>query len=162
VITTMRARPASGERAISSGQNDQDGEQRERDHPVGETHQNGIETAAEIAGYDTEHAADRRRNDGRGQPDDDRHAPAVEQPCQEIAAEIVGPERMRGRGAGEPVQEIGLGRIDPGERQDPGCGEAGERQRRPEGRDGGEGRARDAHPSRPSLPSSAIRGSSAA
>ena len=103
-ISRMRYRLAPSECATDRGQpelaevdrreHDQQRQQRQRDHRVSQPHQQGVGAAAGVACDQTDRRAEQGRGERADQADEQRHLPAIEQAQQQVAAELVGAERM--------------------------------------------------------------------
>ncbi len=102
----------SGLFQVDSGQHDQQRQQRQGDDPIGHSHEQGIEAAAEIAGNQTESRAENRRSQGRGNPHQQRHLSAVEQAHQHVAAQLVGAQGMGEGRRGETLQQVDRLAVD--------------------------------------------------
>ena len=113
---------------VDGGQHDQQREQGERNHAVGEPHQDRVQPAAEIAGEDTDHGAQDRRQQGPGYADQKRDAPSVEQALEKVAAEIVGAQPVSGRWRLEAAEQVGRGRVDAAQLGDQRSGQRQEQQ----------------------------------
>ena len=114
---------------------DGDGEEDEGEghQDIGEPHDEGLDPATVVAGEEPEaHAHQHRRRRG-ADPREQRDARAPDETAEEIAAELVGAERMPGR-ARRPEPARRVHRVGVGERE-PGRGERG----RDGQRDGGHG-----------------------
>jgi hypothetical protein len=81
---------------VDRRQDDQQWQQRQGDDAVGQTHQEGVQRAAVVAGQEPERGADHGGEERGGQPDQQRHPAAVEQAQQQVAAELVGAQPVRG------------------------------------------------------------------
>ena len=102
--TMMRSRLIAGESAtarrdaellqIERREHDEQRQERQRDHAVGEAHQHRIEPAAAIAGDKSDRRAEDRGDQRGDDADEQRDPPAFEQPQQQIAADLVGAERV--------------------------------------------------------------------
>ena len=101
---------------VERGQHDQQRQERQRDDRVGAAHQYPIGPAAEIARGEPDKRAERRRGECRRDADDERYPAAAKQPYQDIAAQLVGAERVHERRPGQPVQQIDHVGIDAGNR----------------------------------------------
>ena len=93
-------------REIRRGHDDQQGQQRQGDHEVRDAHEHRIEPAAEIPSRESQHRADKRGHQRRGQPDEQRYSGALQEAKQEIAAELVGTDGVSPARARQPGQEI--------------------------------------------------------
>ncbi len=106
----LRRKPQFGQ--VDRAENDQQRQQRQGDHPIGEPHQHGIHALAEVAG---DHA-DGESNDAssrRGQhADQERNLPAQHQPHQFVPPRVVGSQRVFGGGRAVLRQQIRFVRID--------------------------------------------------
>src|SRR5262249_59939683 len=87
---------------------------------VARSHEHVVEPPAVETAEDTQEHAGRARYDHGDEADDERHAGAVEEAAQDVAAEGVRAERMRcaaaraPHGWGERLQQIVLDRIGGG------------------------------------------------
>ena len=91
---------------VERRQDDQQRQQRQRDHPVGGPHQERVNPAAVVSGKQSDHGADDRRGERRRQADDKRYPAAVKQPDQDIAADLVGAQRVRPTGPLKTVEQV--------------------------------------------------------
>jgi hypothetical protein len=103
---------------VDGRQDDQERQHGQRDHAVSDAHQHGIEPAAEIARHDADQRADDRREQRTRDADQQRHAAAVEQALEEIAAEIVGAQPVRPARRQQHVEGHGIGVVGRDERPD--------------------------------------------
>ncbi len=93
---------------IERAEHDEQRQQRQRDHAVGEAHQEAVEPAAEIARRvmptdEADHAAHQRRD----QADEQRDLAADHQPHQLVAPGIIGAEPVLRGGRIEAREQVG-------------------------------------------------------
>ena len=88
---------------VEDGNND-NGQQDFRDRliGIGEAHHQLLDTTAEIAGEQSQRRAERERHGHRQHTDCNRQPRAMNQPREQIAAEIVGAQHM------DPVAAVGI------------------------------------------------------
>ena len=84
------------------GEEDREGQRRQREPSVGEAHDHLVDPAAEIARNDAERRPDGAGKDHRGEADHHRDPGAKDQPREHVAAELVGAEEVFGAAAGLP------------------------------------------------------------
>ena len=108
---------------IDRRQHDQQRQERQGDHAIGEAHQRAVEPAAEIARDDADDGAQQRRQHGACDADQQRDPAAIQQTLQQVAAKVVGAEPVAGRGPFEAMEKIGRGGIDAPRRGDERSGE---------------------------------------
>ena len=85
--------------------------QRQRDHGVGDPHQEGIEPAAGIACHETDRGTDQRREEGADHADGQGDPAGVEEPQEHVAPQLVRPQGMgstRRLEAGQQVHGLGV------------------------------------------------------
>src|SRR2546421_7549697 len=87
------ARPHDG------GQEDREGQRRQRQPRVGHAHDDLVHPAPEVTGEDPQHRADHAREDDRGEADHHRDARAEDQAREHVAPDVVGAEQVRGAAA---------------------------------------------------------------
>ena len=105
---------------VDRRQHDQERQQRQGDHAVGQAHQQGVQPAAVIARPEADDGADDGGDEGGDEADEERHLAAIEQAQEEIAPQLVGAERMAERGALEAVEQIDRLGVDAACRLDQG------------------------------------------
>ena len=80
---------------------------------VDDAHEHAVRPSAEVAGEQSDEPADRGGDDDGDDPDADRHAGAVDQAQEDVAAEVVGAEQVTRRaGRLERVAEALCVRVD--------------------------------------------------
>ena len=100
-------------RAERGGEGERQHQAREGQEDVGDAHQHGVDPAAEISRGQPDREADRHHDDRDQGDDGQRDARAEEDARVDVAAELVGAERMRGRHRLQPVLEhLGWRRRD--------------------------------------------------
>ena len=91
-------------------------DERERELDVGDPHEHGGGPALDEPRGETEEAADPRGDEDRARADEEREPRAVEDAREEVAAELVGAERVAGRARRpEALDEVGRERVVGGE-----------------------------------------------
>ena len=85
---------------------------RERQAGVGGAHQEGVEPAALVAGDHGDGDADDAGDEHDGERHEQRHAGAVDQAAEHVAAEVVGAEDVVRRAAGEPRRLQAVGQVE--------------------------------------------------
>ncbi len=105
-----RRDPELGE--VHRPQHDQQRQQRQRDHAVGDAHQHRVRPPAEVARGDPDQQADARARRRRQHPHQQRHLPAHHQPRQLVAPGVVRAQPVRGRGRVEARQQVGGVGVD--------------------------------------------------
>ncbi len=93
-------------RADDGGEEDGEGQCRQREPGVGDAHDDLVRPAAEIAREDAQHGADHAGEDHRGEADDHRDPGAEDQPRQHVASELVGAEQVLGGAARLPERRM--------------------------------------------------------
>ena len=123
---------------VDGHQHDQERQERQGDHRIGQAHEERVQGAAVVAGDKAQGGADDRRAERRGQADGEGDLAAVEQAQQQVAPQLVGAERVGGRGrgeAGQQVDPVGIeaeGGLDQGR----GTGDGGEQHQHQQAREG--------------------------
>ncbi len=87
---------------------DRERQVREPVERVEETHQDVVHHPAEKTGEGAIGDADRKDHEGGGEADPDRHTAAERRPREQVAAELVGAERMLEARALAPLREVDL------------------------------------------------------
>src|SRR3989304_6190064 len=120
---------------------DRQQDERERQLDVGQAHEHVVHPPAEVAGDEPDGHPEGPRNGHRGAPDQERDAGAVDDPRQDVAAQVVGPQQVHPpRGVlparrPEPMDEVllqGIGGRD--QRRDDGAHDDDEDDRQAEQR----------------------------
>ena len=116
MMTAMRQKPSIGECAHCSGtpslvtstrrQHDQQRQPGQGDDAIGQPHQQRVRAAADIAGRQPDQRADDGGGDGDDEADAERDAAALEQAQQQVAAELVRAQPMRGRRRLQACEQI--------------------------------------------------------
>ena len=89
---------------------DQD-QEREREEQVHDPHQQTVDPAAQVAGHQADNGAGDQRDAGRAERDGQVDPAAVQDPGEDVAAELVGAEQVPGgERRGERVQHVEGGR----------------------------------------------------
>ena len=97
---------------VDRGQDDQERQHRQRNHQVGEAHQQPVEPAAVVAGEDADDGADDGGEQRCRDPHQQRDPAAVEQPHQHIAAQLVGAERVGEAGTFQDAVQVHVPDVD--------------------------------------------------
>ena len=94
-------------REVHGAKDDQNRDQRQSDNAIRHPHEDVVEPPPDVAGDHTDRDPDDSRDEGCQKADGNRHLPAIEQPQEDIPAEIVGAEPMLGGWRPEPPQQAG-------------------------------------------------------